>query len=103
VCVPCNNLLPEILSLIVRPNAFPSARRTRGLEIVLPIPVRANRANWRPPSIDAIGAARTDREQMIAARAYGLFLDRGMTHGGDVDDWLEAERQIDDELGSTAH
>jgi hypothetical protein len=55
------------------------------------------------PSIDAIGAARTDREQMIAARAYGLFLDRGMTHGGDVDDWLEAERQIDDELGSTAH
>jgi len=55
------------------------------------------------PPLDASAAARPDREQLIATRAYGLFLERGMAHGADVDDWLEAERQIDDELTSTAH
>lgn len=49
------------------------------------------------PPIGAMGAARPDREQLIATRAYALYLDRGMAHGSDVDDWLEAERQIDDE------
>ncbi len=53
--------------------------------------------------LEATEAARPDREQRIANRAYGLYLDRGMVHGADVDDWLEAERQIDDELRATAH
>ena len=30
----------------------------------------------------------------IAERAFGLFEQRGATNGGDLDDWLEAERQI---------
>lgn len=30
----------------------------------------------------------------IAQRAYELFLARGGTHGRDLDDWLEAERQM---------
>ncbi len=30
----------------------------------------------------------------VARRAYELFLSRGGQHGADVDDWLEAERQI---------
>jgi hypothetical protein len=30
----------------------------------------------------------------VARRAYELFLSRGGQHGGDVDDWLEAERQL---------
>ena len=72
---------------------------------------RPRPANPRPseprepgmPPLDASAAARPDREQLIATRAYGLFLERGMAHGADVDDWLEAERQIDDELTSTAH
>jgi hypothetical protein len=53
------------------------------------------------PPLDASAAARPDREQLIASRAYSLYLDRGMTHGADVEDWLEAERQIDDEFNST--
>jgi hypothetical protein len=32
--------------------------------------------------------------QAIAARAYELFLERGGEHGGDVDDWLRAEREL---------
>jgi len=30
----------------------------------------------------------------IARRAYELFLSRDRQHGRDVDDWLDAERQL---------
>jgi hypothetical protein len=30
----------------------------------------------------------------IERRAYHLYLGRGATHGHDLDDWLEAERQV---------
>jgi hypothetical protein len=30
----------------------------------------------------------------VARRAYELFLARGREHGRDLDDWLEAERQV---------
>jgi hypothetical protein len=33
-------------------------------------------------------------QQEIAQRAYVRFCERGCTHGGDVDDWLEAEREV---------
>ena len=33
----------------------------------------------------------------IAARAFRLYESRGATDGADVDDWLEAERQLRDE------
>lgn len=30
----------------------------------------------------------------IARRAYELYVERGGEHGGDVDDWLRAEREL---------
>ena len=30
----------------------------------------------------------------IAKRAYEIYLNRGGQHGADLDDWLEAERQL---------
>ena len=30
----------------------------------------------------------------IARRAYDLYLSRGQAHGADLEDWLEAERQV---------
>ncbi len=33
-------------------------------------------------------------QPMIAQRAYELYEQRGHTHGHDLEDWLEAERQI---------
>ena len=33
------------------------------------------------------------REQ-IARRAYERFCDRGCEHGGDMDDWVAAEREV---------
>lgn len=35
----------------------------------------------------------------VARRAYDLYLARDCEHGRDVDDWLQAER----ELGETVH
>jgi Protein of unknown function (DUF2934) len=33
-------------------------------------------------------------EREIAARAYEIFLGRGATDGSDLDDWLQAEREL---------
>jgi hypothetical protein len=42
-------------------------------------------------------------EQEIARRAYLRFCDRGCAHGGDVDDWFEAEREVlESRQGDTA-
>jgi len=35
-----------------------------------------------------------EQRRRIAERAYRLFLERDQTDGYDVEDWLEAERQI---------
>ena len=34
------------------------------------------------------------RRDAIARRAYELFLARGGAHGRDVEDWLQAEREL---------
>lgn len=36
----------------------------------------------------------------IARRAYEIYMNRGGTHGRDMDDWLQAERQVLEELKS---
>jgi hypothetical protein len=47
------------------------------------------------PDIDASGTAGAGRMDRIAARAYELYERRGGEHGRELQDWLEAERQID--------
>jgi hypothetical protein len=39
-----------------------------------------------------------DRQQRIAERAYQLAEQRGFVPGGEVADWLAAEREVDAEL-----
>ena len=56
-----------------------------------------NPIDGRSPSVDpgstgnGNGFHGADR---IARRAYRRFEDRGWEHGHDLDDWLEAEREI---------
>lgn len=51
-------------------------------------PKTANRpANEDPTAVQPI-------EEAIAKRAHELFLARGGTHGSDLDDWLQAEREL---------
>lgn len=33
-------------------------------------------------------------EEAIAKRAHEIYLARGGTHGSDLDDWLQAEREL---------
>ncbi len=30
----------------------------------------------------------------IQEKAYGYFMERGMSHGNDIEDWLKAEKEI---------
>jgi hypothetical protein len=51
---------------------------------------------------EVLPPANGDLTMRISQRAYEIFLARGGEHGHDVDDWLEAERQVtgsDRELG----
>jgi hypothetical protein len=38
--------------------------------------------------------ANTNDADAVRKRAYEIYQSRGSTHGADLDDWLEAERQI---------
>ena len=38
----------------------------------------------------------------IAHRAYDLYLARGCEHGHDVDDWLQAERELRGTMSSAS-
>ena len=39
----------------------------------------------------------------VARRAYRLYLTRGAEHGHDLDDWLQAERELRSEVSTTVH
>ncbi len=48
-----------------------------------------------PPATDkAVRTASLPTEQQIACRAHQIFLERGATPGLEVDDWLQAEREL---------
>lgn len=42
--------------------------------------------------------ANAVRSEFISQRAYNLFERRGCIHGFDLEDWLEAEKQLAEEL-----
>ncbi len=47
-----------------------------------------------PVTEKAVRAAPRPTEQQIAARAHEIFLKRGATPGSELDDWLQAEREL---------
>jgi len=38
--------------------------------------------------------SKTPSDEQIRERAYELYCQRGAQHGNDVEDWVEAERQL---------
>lgn len=63
-------------------------------------------AAQRPRTSHRIGGARETKPSAaapiggdgeVARRAYALFLARGGEHGHDMEDWLEAEREVNRE------
>jgi hypothetical protein len=53
------------------------------------------------PTVGTIGSAGVT-ENDIARRAFELYCDRGREDGHDVDDWLNAERELRDVSSSSA-
>jgi len=51
-----------------------------------------------PGAASAVPGARPRRRvatrEQIAARAYAIYMARGGTHGYDIEDWLQAEREL---------
>jgi hypothetical protein len=62
-------------------------------------PRRSGSANASAPSASASAV----HAEAIRSRAHELFQARGGLHGRDLDDWLEAERQIVATLTSARH
>ena len=58
-----------------------------------------------PQSVSGPGGSRTSARKSpltedIERRAYDLYISRGGADGNDMDDWLQAERQVLEELKS---
>jgi hypothetical protein len=51
-------------------------------------------ATARQPRIVSSSKRSEPTNEQIAARAYEIFLTRGGTHGSDLEDWLQAEREL---------
>lgn len=49
-------------------------------------------------AVQTCGADVSAIHQRIEKKAYELFEQRGYSHGNDVNDWLEAERIVNQEL-----
>jgi Protein of unknown function (DUF2934) len=69
-----------------------STRRTTKL-VAIPAPESTTPRRNQPPNPTTTA---------IAERAYRLYCARGGQHGYDVDDWLQAERELHDEAKSAA-
>src|SRR5688572_10541227 len=54
----------------------------------------------QPATGDASAADRGETREQIALRAYYLAEERGFASGREVDDWLEAERQVNAAAGA---
>ncbi len=47
-----------------------------------------------PRSQSEVEAASEVPHEYVAVRAHQIFLSRGARHGRDLDDWLQAEREL---------
>jgi hypothetical protein len=74
-------------------DSAPGAGRATARDLEVSRQDRGNEAPYQPPSVNE-HTAPVDEE--IAQRAYELYLARGGAHGYDLEDWLEAERQLRD-------
>jgi hypothetical protein len=47
------------------------------------------------PHAEESSVSRPPREEEIRGRAYEIYLERGEQPGRDLDDWLQAERELE--------
>lgn len=57
------------------------------MDILTSIPVRVNATESTPPVLASV-------RERISRRAYEIYVQRGCVDGNEVDDWLNAEREL---------
>jgi hypothetical protein len=59
-------------------------------------PKASDSVDTKPTTVDRESGQLTQStaEQEIRDRAYEIYLQRGEQHGSDLDDWLQAERDL---------
>ena len=72
-----------------KPKAAPRRKVSSG-KTINPKTKRVN----APTGAESKGRYFEDLGSRIAKRAYELYVQRGQAHGHDIEDWIEAERQI---------
>jgi hypothetical protein len=87
-------------------SAEDSRQRASTVDIVMTEdPGRKSKKASAPASSRSTTKRTTARAQVtpgeVAGRAYDLFLARGCKHGHDLDDWLQAERELRGALRAT--
>ena len=77
----------------VAPRTLPDSRSAEGS-----VALRAEGSVVLPAEGSVLllseGSVALVKEDSIALRAYRRFEERGRQHGHDLDDWLEAEREV---------
>jgi hypothetical protein len=81
----------------------PKLQRPRNAEESVPEALVADVVHTNLHRSDADSAAATqraapDRWQRIQRRAYQIAQERGFTPGAELHDWLQAEREVDEQL-----
>src|SRR5437773_12208986 len=66
------------------------------MDILTTIPVRLNGPDSIAPLLENV-------RQRIARRAYENFIERGAVYGHDLDNWLDAEREVSIKLFAETH
>lgn len=64
---------------------------------------RASRTGADTAPLEGVGATPTERDRLIAEAAYYIAEGRGFSPGNELNDWLEAEREVDIRIRSSMH
>jgi Protein of unknown function (DUF2934) len=64
--------------------------------------IKKPKATSTQPETGAVSVGNSTREEEIRRRAYEIYLERGGQPGGELDDWLQAERELKDGVRSRA-
>ena len=66
-------------------------------------PATAARPATATPMAQGAGSGTTQvAREHVAKRAYELWMKRGCTHGHDLQDWIEAEKEVMAEMRAVA-
>jgi DUF2934 family protein len=79
-------------------SAIPYARDAAFEQLLRQAALYASRQKCSAEGAGQRHVTRNPRDEEIERRAYQIYVGRGGSDGHDLDDWLQAERQVAEEL-----